>query len=195
MTKVLIIGSSHVNRFEKFVKEQGLENFNIESNVDVRFCGISGGKITSTAHVNRLSRAIELQRPEFVIVQIGGNDIDSTDMGNDNVECVMLRLVNLCELFSSKYKLTRVFINQLLPRSKTRNISTDLYNEYVHQANKVLKREAMPRESIVYWKLKGFSHPTETVFADGVHMNQSGFRKYYRHIRGAILHGIGSMAL
>jgi len=180
----LIIGSSHVVRFRRYIATKGLETYNANLGLNISYFGIGGGCIGNAQHVRRLEREIRRVHPEFLIVMIGGNDFDSD---NNEIECTVLRLTNLCGYFKRKYNIHRVFINQFLPRTATRHVPPHQYNERVLSANRYLKETLKEEQHISYWKLKGFFNCMDEVFVDGVHLNPAGMHKLYRHIRGALL--------
>lgn len=187
--KILILGSSHVNRFQDFIVENNLQDFNISSLSDmIHYYGIPGGRVENKHHVQLLERAVAKYKPDGLIVQIGGNDIDRRDADETYVRCTVFRLTNICRLWQKRYSIHQVFINQFLPRNRTRHIDGDFYNILVKFANQTLKDDVHSDTPIIYWKLKGFTNPRANVLLDGVHMNNAGFQKYFRHIRGAILH-------
>ena len=53
--------------------------------------------------------------------------------------------------------------------------------------NRLLKQELSQVNNIHYWKLKGLKH-AENLFKDGVHLTDQSQKKFYRSIRGAIIH-------
>lgn len=162
-------------------------DFRVDGLSDFHYCGISGGKLNKNEHVNRFRAAINRYQPKGLIVQIGGNDLDSC-VDEDDAELLVLRLVSVCRLF--KCKVDNIYINQFMPRNAPRYSSASDYNARVITANRRLKEELAGETRMFYWKLKGFNDPLCEVFCDGVHLNTAGMRKYFRHIRGAILHSL-----
>ena len=61
-------------------------------------------------------------------------------------------------------------------------------------ANKLLKEQLRSQPNIHYWKFKGIQEIDSANFEDGVHMSATGKVKYYRAIRGAVLHCQDSLA-
>ena len=55
MTSVLLLGSSHINKFEAFIAKKSSENpFCLECPRVVHLRGISGGRITKLHHVREM---------------------------------------------------------------------------------------------------------------------------------------------
>ena len=185
---VLMIGSSHVNRLERYLYEQfpGCNPFRLEGAVcDVNFCGVSGGRIASSSNVRTWEDSIGRHKPGSVIVQLGGNDLDSESPDDVCVDAVVFRLVSLMSMYAGKFMLNRVYVNQLLPRYQTRRVPVNDYNDMVVASNRLLKAELSGNPVLTYWKLHGLKHCD--LFHDGVHLTQKGMANYYKNIRGAVL--------
>ena len=188
MTDVLVIGSSHINKLKEYIDANpDKRNFDIRD-INVHCYGISGGRIRRTHHVRDLERMIRIHNPSAIVIHIGGNDLDCENISLDEVNTIILRYTNLLKTFVNRYGL-HIVVCELMNRERTRNVDVDQYNEYVFQANQMLKAECHNEKSLTYWKLKGLKQSTRKIFYDGVHLNRLvGQPKYYRNIRGAILH-------
>lgn len=101
-----------------------------------------------------------------------------------------MKLMALCDLFVSRYRVNSVYICKLVPQFTTRHCPVDLYNKLIIVANQFLKQDANKRSSVMYWKMKGLKNSKTEHLCDGVHMNNIGNIKYYRAIRGAVPHAI-----
>ena len=183
---VLVLGSSHVGHFRNYMRRHKHNKFNIENLETVNYCAISGGKINNSSHIQVYKEAIARHKPSCVIIQLGGNDLDSCDSDED-IEILVFRLVAVCKMFQ-RNGLQRIYVNQFIHRTKPRYTSSHVYATRVIKANRMLKEELKTDNSIFYWKIKGFADPVSEVFRDGVHLNIAGLHKYFRHVRGAILH-------
>ena len=83
--KLVVVGSSHVRRLGTFIYNRpALHNFNL-MNCEVKCLGIGGGKVSNSDHVQTILSFIEKNRPEHVIVHIGGNDLDILGASEDTV--------------------------------------------------------------------------------------------------------------
>lgn len=63
-----------------------------------------------------LEREVQSQRPKKLVLHIAGNDIDSPHADEDSVKEVVLKLMALCDLFVSRYRVNSAYICQLVPR-------------------------------------------------------------------------------
>lgn len=108
------------------------------------------------------------------MLHIAENDIDSPHADEDSVEEVVLKLIALCDLFVSRYRVNSVYICQLVPRFTTRNSPVDLYNKLIIVANLFLKQESNKRSSVMYWKMKGLKNSKTENLCDGVYINKIG---------------------
>ena len=66
--------------------------FDITGLSDVKFYGISGGLISSDRHLNLITAGVRQHQPWYVIVCLGGNDLDSSDP-DWSIEVFLMRLV------------------------------------------------------------------------------------------------------
>ena len=72
------MGSSHIERLRTFLPENN--PFQLSDNPDVHFHGILGGRILRSDHVQSYEAEVGRIRPSRIIMQIGGNDLDSKDV-------------------------------------------------------------------------------------------------------------------
>lgn len=188
MAKVLLLGSSHINKFENFVRRKHSANpYCLDyPRISVFYCGISGGRILNQSHTERLEGAIRTFQPDKIIFQIGGNDLDSANSSDEYTVEVVDKVIEYSRTYVHKFGVTSVVICQFLPRYDTRKCIVDTYNKRVISANIHLKETLQSDKNIYYWKLKGLKDIEN--FEDGVHLSELAQHKYYRNIRGAIIH-------
>ena len=166
----LIIGSLHVLCLEAYIKSHHRHNFYElqPNNVDVKFCGISGGKVCESSHIRRFKSVIASFHPSKLFVQIGGNDLDTKDADLDTAHLIVCSIVAICKLFIARYQLQHIFVGQLLFRHKTKWIPVHRYNELVVELN---RQELKFEKNICYWRLKSLKNGN--VFRDLVHLSDS----------------------
>lgn len=188
----LLIGSSHIERLRIFLPENN--PFQLSDNPDVQFHGISGGRILRSDHVRSFEAEVERVRPCRIIMQIDGNDLDSKDVKGDSripdldhIVLVVSKIAALARLFITRYHVNNVIVCQFLFRETTRHVEVDTYNTMVLEANRLLKEMLKSDTQVHYWNLKGLKKG-ENIFVDGVHLSPISQAKYYRNIRGAIIH-------
>lgn len=187
---ILIFGSSLVKRLYFYLLDNRKKDnlFNLESGEHISVFGKSGGKIGKTEHLELLEAQLQLHNHRNLILHIGGNDLDCLEADKKTVEELVLRLLTLCTFLKAKYSLEKIYVCQLLPRTRTRDCPPEIFNELVCLFNKQLKHHLSSLPNIVYWKLKGLQDVTIDNFCDGVHLNKTGQHKYYKALRGAITH-------
>ena len=188
MAKVLVLGSSHINKFENFVrKTHSANSYCLDyPRISVFYCGISGGRILNQAHTERLEGAIRTFQPDKIIFQIGGNDLDSANSSDEYTVQVVNKVIEYSGTYVHKFGMTSVALCQFLPRYDTRKCIVDTYNKRVISANIHLKETLQSDKNIHYWKLKGLKDIEH--FEDGVQLSELAQHKYYRNIRGANIH-------
>ena len=140
MPGVLILGSSHVNHFKTFLKEENKLDFELQPPVEIHLFGISGGLISRSSHVRRLEEEIQTVQPDALIIHIGGNDLDDKEHEPNRVAETCQLLVSVCDLFATRYNLKLVTVMQLMPRQRTRHWDPELYNNRVIDFNRLLKQ-------------------------------------------------------
>ena len=94
MTSVLLLGSSHTNKFEAFIAKKSSENpFCLECpRTVVLFHGISEGRITKLYHVPEMEDHVRLIQPTRIYMQIGGNDLDSVDISSEYTTFIVKKI-------------------------------------------------------------------------------------------------------
>lgn len=182
----LCVGDSHVRRLERSIdaRQPSSVTYGIANLEQVDYYGISGGLVSNNRHLCILTDAVRRYRPRHIIVFIGGNDLDSRD-ANFDVECVVTRLVAFLTQLERRFHLQSVSVLSLVPRRVCRNISADIYNQRVCEANNL--RQNCVHLKITYWKLRGFTTSQKNIYCDGVHFNSLGLYKLMRQIRGIFL--------
>lgn len=134
----LCLGDSHVVRFGDFIgnTRNSSEVFDIRGLDGVHFFGIRGGSVLNPRHLDQFLSVVQQHRPTFLIVHVGGNDLDKND---DCSELMVLKLVAFLTHVRQTSQIRNITILKFIPRMSTRNISYELYNRRVIQANQLLK--------------------------------------------------------
>ena len=101
-------------------------------------------------HISQFEDAVQIIRPDNIIIQIGGNDLDSKDIpGPDRVqehEQFMAfianfadKLISMSRTLVNKPGVKHIIIAQILPRYETRHCDPVIYNDCVISLNRLLK--------------------------------------------------------
>ena len=79
MTTILLLGTSHICKFENLIKKKGTVNpFQLVTPMPrVEFLGISGRRMNKPGHIRQFGDAVQIIGPDKIIIQMGGNDLDS----------------------------------------------------------------------------------------------------------------------
>lgn len=102
---VLVLGSSHIRRLNGYIDRfADLTNFNLDGQMSVDCFGISGGRITNGEHCHRWDWSVGSIKPEHVVVQSGGNDLDVVNADKEVAEEIVLTIIAFCYTFISKHK-------------------------------------------------------------------------------------------
>ena len=73
-------------------------------------------------HTSQINLKIQSSQPDHVVLHIGGNDHDVTQVNEQYCEELVLKLVLLAETFISRSRLQSVTICELLPRHITESV-------------------------------------------------------------------------
>ena len=132
---MVIFGSSHVKRLDNFIiANPFLNNFRLQQ-FRITCHWISGGSINNQQDILEFEHLIQTHNPRFVVVHLGGGDLDQKNNTCVDVEEIILRWINILHLFSWRYSVT-IAACQLLFRERIRHIDPVLYNNCVLKANK-----------------------------------------------------------
>ena len=133
-------------------------------------------------------------KPDFVIMQIGGNDLTDkkvhfTKVASD-VHEIALSLVH-------KHGAKAVVVCQTLKQFPHRRanpkyrMTEGQSQEYVHRAksfNHFVEVFCSADKPLMYWPHRELWTAPRDLFLDGVHLNwENAYKRYFRSVRGAII--------
>jgi hypothetical protein len=135
-----VLGSSHVNRLRHYINNNpALHNFEFGNDPSVTLFGTGGGRIYNNYYCQQWEHQIYNVIPPHIIVHLGGNDLDNEELSEEFAEETVLKIIFYCSMLKQRHSLQQVTIMQLLPRTETRHISQNIYNNMVVHANRFLK--------------------------------------------------------
>ena len=185
---VFVLGHSYVLRLNNYV------NTNVNGGLgdlgDVHLEGIPGANVPRIWDNVRLNPILTNLHNSFVILQIGGNDLDAI-----NVHPVELanEILNLARRLMSENGVKTVHVCQLLYRRQA--VSSRFFLGAGYNSGGSCKRELeflcqfFPK--IIFWKHKKMSSNWHLMLNhDRTHLNDFNSKKYYRSIRGAVIQAI-----
>ncbi|CAH1789756.1 unnamed protein product, partial [Owenia fusiformis] len=134
---------------------------------------------------------------DVVIAQIAGNEIDNFPMSEERITEVFQGTIDmihrirrqvanviLCKLFHRRMSLAR--------SSRIRSLEQQVsYNNNVDRINRRLAQVLDHSTGTYFWRTKGqVMNGLDMIGEDGTHFNEDGHYKYWRSLRGAVMHGL-----
>ena len=165
--RVLIIGHSFVRRILPHNLQCIFPSF-----WDVFTVGISGAKVQNVRDI--IKDYIDLYLPDYVYIQIGGNDI------NGRNSCMFLFDLLECIYYIKSLGPFILFVGGIFPRSLPRNMDAETYNKCKSFVNRQLHFYLEPHGQIHFCTSRKFkiSH----LCNDGVHLSRAGQVKWLKEI-------------
>ena len=181
--RVLIIGHSFVHRLAAFVqKKRHLHAFiNLSDIADIHFHGVGGRTIEKFRKFD--FTVVRQIAPKIIILELGSNDL--VKVAPETVGSELEKLVrDLHDVYSVEF----VVVGQVL-RRRTRD--SEEYNCKVGKLHQYLKVVLEQLPFCYYWRHRGFWNCKRDLYLpDGVHLNNLGYYKFMRSIRGAVLKAV-----
>ena len=181
--RVLIIGHSFVHRLAAFVqKKRHMHAFNSLSDIaDIHFHGVGGRTIEKFRKFD--FQVVRQIAPKIIILELGSNDLVKVAP-----ETVGSELEKLVRDLHSVYSVEFIVVGQVLRR---RTPDSEEYNCKVGKLHRYLKVVLEQLPFCYYWRHRGFWNCKRDLYlSDGVHLNNLGYYKFMRSIRGAILKSV-----
>lgn len=183
--KVLIIGSSHICRLEKYLHNQHITNFSLNPNlVRVHMKGISGGAIEHNNKKKRFASLIQQvldYLPQILFIQIGSNDLARQD-------CNIDQLISMIFYFCN-FALQRGVRTCLIGTHWDR-LPVEFYTEHKANFNSQLMQRCKNEKNIFFCYHPTFKCPPGGMQSylkdDGVHLNDRGNSNLFRSIKESI---------
>ena len=185
---VYVLGHSFIRRLHRYVlSESGHRSFRL-NDFDIIMKGFSGANISRLRQYTATGRQIGLTGSS-VILQIGVSDLNSP-----YVQPVALarEIITFARELVNERGVASITICQLLHRRQSllsRHILRLNYNILVDEVNRELSFLCTFFPKMTFLEHKRMKDNWEDLLdADGTHLNRDGIKKYFRSIRGAIMH-------
>lgn len=187
---VCLFGTSHICHLTTFLNREHISNFWLDlRQVEAHMYGISGMRIypnlnDPNGYMKSMQfhlRYLDLTHPEYVIIQVGSNDICNNSL---DIHTIVTGIYDAA-MYALVGGARRVIISQLLPRANPH------YNIKAASVNALLEHKVAEEmeTAIVCWRHAGLQNPQMDVLKpDGVHLNDTGLYRYFRSLRGAIIY-------
>lgn len=193
--RALVLGHSFISRLENAFRH-GLPPLRMNlAQYNVRMVGRGGASVRDILRRDVLAHnsIVRRFRPAAVILQVGGNCLCGLEAAE--VRRYMIRLVEALLGFDFIH---RVVVLQVFARHKPRYINVEEYEDRREELNSFLAAwVSLPslRERTISWSHRRLEQSPMAVFhSDGVHLSRGvGIPKYWRVVRGAIIHGLAGI--
>lgn len=189
--RVLVLGHSFVHRLESAFfsgfpqMDMDLDQFHI------KFHGRGGASVLDTLNYDVIAQQSVVRTfcPSVVVLQCAGNSLCK-----HKAAVVGERLLYLVETLLGFAFVRNVVILDAFPRENPRYITPELYAERMEDLNLLIRARVTLREfrgRTMCWNHRRLADsPLQIFHGDGVHLSRDiGMPKYWRVVRGAILHG------
>ena len=180
-TRVLLMGHSFIKRLAVFAGRHRSLGLDLRpSQYEIYFHGISG--LTLPGLLGELDMVLTLQ-PHIVVLEIGTNDLSVADPASLSVQ-----VVNFAEMLLHRCGVGQV-ISQVIYRdtAKCRYRVPAHFNDRVSQYNQAVLQLTASKSKVHFWRHRGVWSAWQSLLCDGVHYNETGQRKYFNIIKGAII--------
>ena len=185
---VLIVGHSFVHRFEAYISQSDLHNFNLSSSkYTIVFKSFPGGYIRDLSSIYQL--VLDNSIP-VVLIDLGTNDIDSEINPSHLLANQLYTMANhmVRDLGVKQVAIMEVFFRTQAGKYALRSPE---FNTHVHQFNnkaKILcKSVHKSSRQIHFWHHSSLVDNWAQYIVDGVHFTKQGLLKYYKSIRSSII--------
>ena len=189
-TKICIIGHSFIaHLYDNLREEQKTpsiqDNIGVLLNIsDVKLrpamYGRRGAKI---GHLHRFKKFILREEPAILVVDIGSNDIASS---NEDVHSLVLRLVTQMNTWLENFQSVKLIaLCNITHKTKIKwsPKTVESFNKDVDNYNAILAWELRSHKRLIWWRHRGLNHSKTKETIDGTHFDtRSGRWKYRRSV-------------
>lgn len=212
LPRVLIIGSSFIRRLRDYSARMGSKKVNPElglgDQLQVFWVGVSGATVESLDSDKSAMRWVFTQvKPQVVVVQLGSNDLNPRRLSDEDrllterefAFKVGGHLLSTVEEWGLEGGFRQSVVCEVLPRKDPCIHTEDVpaFNRKVEYLNHYMETCCETNPGVKFYTHKAFHSEGNLEKAidpeDGVHLTEDfGLHRYYRSIRGAVLHGVRS---
>lgn len=202
-TKIIVLGHSFVDRLDNFLRKEGTSHLALypRGSVDVRIAGFPGARLCTRA--SDFDAEIKSFQPAVVILQVGGNDIGCRKVrprpetvGSFIHEYAM----HVRNDFDCVQSVTVCSVLKRFGRGPQRTLRFGLRQTVYEQRrlilNQYLRVVIAAEDNLHFCHLSSLDKSLiarSFIGRDGVHLNKSGMKRYFREVRGAAVRAIRSL--
>ena len=201
----LILGHSYVWRFDRFIRDEGLDTNLGLTNCEVKAYGQGGGKASKLSRIcDRFLRVSDRKTFDAVCILVGDNDVKGPGPNDDEFELcgdIVRTIMEKAEEVKQTVGARGVIVCQLMPRFLDPfqpQRYDEKYNEMADTINSLLHVAIAGRRGYFFWRhpckkckqLGSFATRTESAdentspqdfyLPDGVHLNARGNKMLYK---------------
>ena len=185
--RALILGHSYIRRLGNYCSHPRQRNLALDPHeYTVSFHGIGGARVA--ALWDELGR-IAAQKPDVLILQIGGNDLSTS-----RAENVAHNIIQFVEYVAHHFDIAKIFVCELLPRISVPHfthhynfVAVPCTNEILRAHFKFNQTQSIPQARFWYHGRGLCTLRPDYYLPDGIHLNDRGMYRYFKSIRGAVL--------
>ena len=203
LPKVALIGHSFIRRLDLDIRDRRKvelkRNFDL-SQCQVKFRGTGGWKVLDQNRFNvAIAPFLRDFNPDIVVIQLGGNDVDSAafiqagenavDQVAENWKCLAIAsdLEDITTKLLNDFNVRRIYICEIFTRKSPRHISAELYDLRRTNTMRLLSTLVEHDYRIRIWRHRRIFGSAQEMFSgDGIHLNLLGQKRFYRSVRLAI---------
>ena len=187
-TTAVVIGHSFPRRLAFYIKQKGLDNFQLpSSHFSINVFGIGGLLISSL--VSKQFNFVAQYAPQLVIMDIGTNDLSSP---SSNPSTLANQVYSSAQVLCADYGLQQVVLLPILhrhvhigryPCRGDFNTKADEYNNILLQ----LTHQGPNPRQVQFWRHQGLTADCLPHLSDGVHLSPKGMGKYFHSVKKAVV--------
>ncbi len=178
---ILMLGHSFVHRLARFARDRGCPNMTLDPSL-YSIAYLSEGGMRMSGLVNQVA-AIRRNRPQVVFMEIGTNDLASGVSPDSLAQEVKRFAVYLLQHENVK----RVIVSQVTFRAEGSPRTPKDFNRTVTAYNATIHKLLKNVDGVKFWRHRNMWAHWQQLLSDGVHFNDTGNRRYYNSVRGAII--------
>ncbi|CAC5422646.1 LIN54 [Mytilus coruscus] len=141
---------------------------------------------TSGGHAEQAATGNDRFPPEIVVLQIGGNDLDSKKF---DISLYMEKVRLFIGVLQTTYHVKKVVVCEIFPRLSLRGGTCHtVYHHGKYLIDQYFYLGLADHPSVSFWFHKSRLTAQEKLFmSDGVHLNVEGTRRFFKSLRGAVM--------
>ena len=131
-------------------------------------------------------------QPTIVIIQCGSNDLCDPTISPETLrDKIVAYITDLLQIHRVESVVVMQILHRLEPEQPVRHrVNIDWFNTRVDTTNHLISEAIEHIQSAFFDKHRGLCDSQvlyQAMMADGIHLNRSGYTKYFRNMRTALM--------